>query len=61
MEQLFELTEVEQDAVAGGNPFSINITATLSAVTAAISATLANANSSTQLNSVTNNISVSGP
>jgi hypothetical protein len=60
MEQLFELTEIEQDAVAGGNPFSINISATLSAVSATISAALVNTSASTQLNTVTNNIDVSG-
>jgi hypothetical protein len=38
-----ELTEFELDAVAGGNPFSINIAAAFSAVSATVNAALANA------------------
>jgi hypothetical protein len=56
-----ELTEFELDAVAGGNPFSINISATLSSVTAAVNATLANGSSNNLANLVDNSIHVSGP
>ena len=56
-----ELTEFELDAVAGGNPFSSNITATLSAISATVSATLANASNNDLANLVDNSINVSGP
>jgi hypothetical protein len=60
-EVLRELTEFELDAVAGGNPFSINIAATHSAVSAPVSATLANASENNLANLVDNSINVSGP
>ena len=56
-----ELTEFELDAVAGGKPFSINIAATLSAVSATVSATLANTSTNNLANLVDNSINVTGP
>jgi hypothetical protein len=56
-----ELTEFELDAVAGGNPFSINITALLSSITATVNSTLANNSSNAQLNTLDNSIHITGP
>jgi hypothetical protein len=61
MYELVELTECELDAVSGGNPFSINITATLSAITASVAAAFANTSVAGQSNSVDNSVNVSGP
>jgi hypothetical protein len=55
-----ELTEFELDAVAGGNPFSINIAAAFSAVSATVTAALANASENNLANLVDNSINVSG-
>jgi hypothetical protein len=55
-----ELTEFELDAVAGGNPFSINIAAAFSAVSATVNAALANASENNLANLVDNSINVSG-
>jgi hypothetical protein len=59
--ELIELTECELDAVAGGNPFSINISAVLSSITASISSTLENNSANAQQNTIDNSINVSGP
>jgi hypothetical protein len=52
-----ELTEFELDAVAGGNPFSINVTAAFSDVYARVRASFDN--SSTNL--IDNSVHISGP
>jgi hypothetical protein len=61
MNELIELTESELDAVAGGNPFSINISAIRSRVTADVYSTLENNSAVAQDNSVDNSIHVTGP
>jgi bacteriocin-like protein len=59
--ELIELTECELDAVSGGNPFSINIAATLSSVTARVRASFDNSSAVAQQNSVDNSVNISGP
>ncbi len=59
--ELVELTESELDVVAGGNPFSINISALFSDVDARVRASLENESSNTLNNLVDNSIHVSGP
>jgi hypothetical protein len=61
MYEFVELTEYELDAVAGGNPFSINISATLSSITASVMSTIANSATAAQSNSVDNSVNVTGP
>ena len=61
MYELIELTESELDVVSGGNPFSINISATLSTITASVAAAFANTSAVAQENSVDNSLHVSGP
>ena len=56
-----ELTEFELDAVAGGNPFSINIAAVASAISATVNAALLNGSANSLANLVDNSINVSGP
>ena len=56
-----ELTECELDSVAGGNPFSINVTAMRARVTASVAATLENNSANAQENTIDNSINVSGP
>ena len=56
-----ELTEFELDAVAGGNPFSINIAAVTSAISATVNAALVNGSANSLANLVDNSINVSGP
>jgi hypothetical protein len=56
-----ELTEFELDAVAGGNPFSINIAAAFSDVDARVNAALVNGSTNNLANLVDNSINVSGP
>jgi hypothetical protein len=61
MYELIELTECELDAVAGGNPFSINISATLSAISATVAAAFSNSSAVAQQNSVDNSVHITGP
>jgi hypothetical protein len=61
MYELIELTECELDAVAGGNPFSINISATLSSITASVNSTISNSAAVAQSNSVDNSVHITGP
>jgi hypothetical protein len=61
MYELIELTDSELDEVAGGNPFSINISAVLSSVTATVNSTLENNSANAQENSIDNSIHVTGP
>jgi hypothetical protein len=61
MYELIELTESELDVVSGGNPFSINISATLSAITASVTAAFANNSAVAQQNSVDNSVHITGP
>jgi hypothetical protein len=61
MYELVELTDYELDAVAGGNPFSINITSVLSAISASVTSSIANSAAAAQQNSVDNSVHVSGP
>jgi hypothetical protein len=65
MEQILcepvELTEFELDAVAGGNPFSINVRASRSSVRASVSASFSNESSNTIMNLIDNSVNVSGP
>jgi hypothetical protein len=56
-----ELTELELDAVAGGNPFSINVAAAFSRVRARVSANVENESSVDLTNLVDNSINISGP
>lgn len=55
-----ELTELELDAVSGGNPFSITITASGSTVFAYEKVTITNAPSTAIENIVDNSINISG-
>jgi hypothetical protein len=55
-----ELTELELDAVSGGNPFSITISATGSTVYAYEKVTITNAPSTAIQNIVDNSINISG-
>jgi hypothetical protein len=59
--ELIELTESDLDAVSGGNPFSINIAATLSAISATVNSTIHNTATAAQQNSVDNSVTVTGP
>jgi hypothetical protein len=64
--ELIELTDCELDAVAGGNPFSINgvvLTAAgiASSVSASISTSFANAPLLSQTNTSDQHVSISGP
>jgi hypothetical protein len=61
MYELIELTDCELDAVAGGNPFSINISAVLSAISATVNSTISNSAAVAQQNSVDNSVHISGP
>jgi hypothetical protein len=61
MYELVELTECELDAVSGGNPFSINITAVASAISASVTSAIANSATAAQQNSVDNSVHVTGP
>jgi hypothetical protein len=61
MYELIELTECELDAVAGGNPFSINISATLSTISATVAAAFSNSSAVAQQNSVDNSVHITGP
>ena len=56
-----ELTEFELDAVAGGNPFSINISAFASRVFASLSVDINSRPTTTIVNVVDNSINISGP
>jgi hypothetical protein len=56
-----ELTEHELDAVAGGNPFSINLFAFASRVRASVSADIENSSTNTITNLIDNSVHVSGP
>ncbi len=61
MYELVELTESELDVVSGGNPFSINISATLSSISASVAAAFANNSAVAQQNSVDNSVHITGP
>ncbi len=61
MYELIELTECELDAVSGGNPFSINISASLSSISATVAAAFANSSAVAQQNSVDNSVHITGP
>ena len=65
MNELIELTECELDAVAGGNPFSINsvsLTASIgSTISAALSTAFANAPVLAQSNDSNQSVTISGP
>jgi hypothetical protein len=65
MYELIELTECELDAVAGGNPFSINgvsISASVaSTVSAALSTAFTNAPALAQSETSDQSVSISGP
>jgi len=61
MYELIELTECELDAVSGGNPFSINISAAFSAISATVNSAIANSATAAQENSVDNSVHVTGP
>jgi hypothetical protein len=55
-------TEFELDAIAGGSsPFSINIAAVASAISATVNAALLNGSTNNLANLVDNSINVSGP
>jgi hypothetical protein len=56
-----ELTEFELDAVAGGNPFSITISASFSTISATVNSVLENNSANAQENSIDNSIHVTGP
>ncbi len=56
-----ELTELELDAVAGGNPFSINVSAFASRVFASLSVDIDSHPTTTIVNVVDNSINISGP
>jgi hypothetical protein len=56
-----ELTELELDAVAGGNPFSINLTALNSDVDARVRADIDNASSVTAAVTVFSGVNITGP
>jgi len=56
-----ELTEFELDAVAGGNPFSINVEAAFSKVRAKVSASFSNESSNDITNLIDNSVNISGP
>jgi hypothetical protein len=56
-----ELTELELDAVAGGNPFSINVTAVFSSVSARVHASFENESRNSITNLIDNSVNVSGP
>jgi hypothetical protein len=56
-----ELTEFELDVVAGGDPFSINISATGSSVSAFLTVNIDSAPTTTIVNVVNNSINISGP
>jgi uncharacterized OsmC-like protein len=61
-----ELTEVELDAVAGGNPFAIGpVTLTAAGIASSVSATIttsfANAPATAIMASVDNAVTISGP
>jgi hypothetical protein len=56
-----ELTEFELDAVAGGNPFSINISAAFSDIDARVRADVQN-NPATAISvTVNNSLNITGP
>jgi hypothetical protein len=55
----FELTECELDTVAGGNPFSINISAFASSVSASLSVFIDSHPTTTIVNVVDNSINIS--
>ena len=59
--ELIQLTECELEAVAGGNPFSINLSALSSTIIASITSTLQNNSANAQENSIDNSIHVTGP
>jgi hypothetical protein len=59
--ELVELTEFELDAVAGGNPFSINISALGSTVSAFLSLVINNHPTTTITTIVDNSIHINGP
>jgi hypothetical protein len=61
MYELIELTECELDEVAGGNPFSINISAAFSVISASVTSAIANSSAAAQENSVDNSVHVTGP
>jgi hypothetical protein len=56
-----ELMEFELDAVGGGDPFSIHISASGSNVSAVLTVTIVNAPTTVIVNDVNNSINVSGP
>ena len=56
-----ELTEFELDAVAGGNPFSINVEAAFSKVRASVRASFENESTNSITNLIDNSANVSGP
>jgi hypothetical protein len=56
-----ELTEFELDAVAGGNPFSINVEAAFSKVRASVRASFENESTNSITNLIDNSVNVSGP
>jgi hypothetical protein len=56
-----ELTEFELDAVAGGNPFSVNVFALASSVSARVRANIENESTTSITNVVDNSINISGP
>jgi len=64
MQDLCELEEFELDVVAGGNPFSNNVTASISAISSTVTITLASAFANTPTSSIAaaidNSFSISG-
>jgi hypothetical protein len=56
-----ELSEFELDAVVGGNPFSINISAFASSVSASLSLVIDNHPTTTITTIVDNSIHIGGP
>jgi hypothetical protein len=56
-----ELTEFELDAVAGGNPFAINISALGSSVSAFLSLVIDNHPTTTITTIVDNSVRINGP
>jgi hypothetical protein len=59
--ELIELEEFELDAVAGGNPVSITISAMFAHVSATLNSTIENNSANAQENSIDNSINLTGP
>jgi len=66
MYELIELTELELDAVSGGNPFSNNFAASLTAtvnttISAAFNSAFTNSPALAQANTSNQSVNISGP